>query len=111
MTTTLGALIKSRREETGQSQPQLAEHFGVPQGTISRWERDDGAPRDVQIPAIARWLGMDETVVVAARYEATRRRRAGESRTPLQQCRDELETMTERIRLLEAELRKRSRIQ
>ncbi len=108
MPTTLGALIKSRREETGQSQPEVAEHLGVPQGTISRWERDGGAPRDEQVPRLATWLGVDAGTVIAARYEGARMRRAGENRTPLQQCRDELGVMTERIRLLEAELRKRS---
>ncbi len=109
MPTTLGALIKSRRDQTGQSQPQVAEILGVPQGTISRWERDGGAPRDAQVPPLAEWLGVDDAAVIAARYEGAKMRRAGENRTPLQQCRDELESALERVRLLEADLRKRSR--
>ena len=50
---TMAEVISSRRKELGLTQKDLAERLNVSDKTVSRWERDDGAPDLSVIPVIA----------------------------------------------------------
>ena len=50
---TIGGLIAALRKANGMTQKELAERLNVSDKTISRWERDDGAPDLSVIPVIA----------------------------------------------------------
>lgn len=50
---TIGSLIAALRKANGMTQKELAERLNVSDKTISRWERDDGAPDLSAIPVIA----------------------------------------------------------
>lgn len=108
MPPTLGELMKSHRTRPGSkiTQAGLGERLGVPQATISRWEKNENGPEDQFIPAIAAWLGADEPTVIAARYEGARQRREGGGKSDLVRCYEQLDEALVRIRTLEAELRR-----
>ncbi len=55
---TIGAFIAALRKANGMTQKDLAERLNVSDKTISRWERDDGAPDLSAIPAIAEIFGV-----------------------------------------------------
>lgn len=50
---TIGAFIAALRKANGMTQRELAEQLNVSDKTVSRWERDDGAPDLSLIPVIA----------------------------------------------------------
>ena len=50
---TIGGLIAALRKANGMTQKELAERLNVSDKTVSRWERDDGAPDLAVIPVIA----------------------------------------------------------
>lgn len=50
---TIGAFISALRKANGMTQRELAEKLNVSDKTISRWERDDGAPDLSAIPVLA----------------------------------------------------------
>lgn len=50
---TIGGFIAALRKANGMTQKDLAERLNVSDKTVSRWERDDGAPDLATIPAIA----------------------------------------------------------
>lgn len=50
---TMGGFIAALRKANGMTQKDLAEKLNVSDKTVSRWERDDGAPDLSVIPAIA----------------------------------------------------------
>ena len=50
---TIGGFIAALRKANGMTQKELAERLNVSDKTVSRWERDDGAPDLSVIPAIA----------------------------------------------------------
>ena len=50
---TIGSFIAALRKASGMTQKELAERLNVSDKTISRWERDDGAPDLSVIPVIA----------------------------------------------------------
>lgn len=50
---TIGGFIAALRKANGMTQKDLAERLNVSDKTISRWERDDGAPDLAVIPVIA----------------------------------------------------------
>ena len=50
---TIGGFISTLRKANGMTQKELAERLNVSDKTISRWERDDGAPDLALIPVIA----------------------------------------------------------
>ena len=50
---TIGGFIAALRKANGMTQKELAERLNVSDTTVSRWERDDGAPDLATIPAIA----------------------------------------------------------
>lgn len=55
---TIGGFIAALRKANGMTQKDLAERLNVSDKTISRWERDDGAPDLSAIPAIAEIFGV-----------------------------------------------------
>lgn len=50
---TIGSFIAALRKANGMTQKDLAEKLNVSDKTVSRWERDDGAPDLAVIPVIA----------------------------------------------------------
>lgn len=50
---TIGGFIAALRKANGMTQKDLAEKLNVSDKTVSRWERDDGAPDLAMIPVIA----------------------------------------------------------
>lgn len=50
---TTGGFIAALRKANGMTQKDLAERLNVSDKTVSRWERDDGAPDLAVIPVIA----------------------------------------------------------
>ena len=50
---TIGGFIAALRKANGMTQKDLAERLNVSDKTVSRWERDDGAPDLAVIPVIA----------------------------------------------------------
>ena len=50
---TIGGFIAALRKANGMTQRELAERLNVSDKTVSRWERDDGAPDLATIPVIA----------------------------------------------------------
>lgn len=55
---TIGGLIAALRKASGMTQKDLAERLNVSDKTVSRWERDDGAPDLSLIPVIAEVFGV-----------------------------------------------------
>ena len=55
---TIGGFIAALRKANGMTQKNLAERLNVSDKTVSRWERDDGAPDLAAIPAIAEIFGV-----------------------------------------------------
>lgn len=55
---TVGAFIAALRKANGMTQKDLAERLHVSDKTISRWERDDGAPDLSAIPVLAEIFGI-----------------------------------------------------
>ena len=51
---TIGGFISALRKANGMTQKDLAERLNVSDKTVSRWERDDGAPDLAVIPVIAK---------------------------------------------------------
>ena len=55
---TMGAFIAALRKAGGMTQRELAEKLNVSDKSVSRWERDDGAPDLSLIPVIAEVFGV-----------------------------------------------------
>ena len=55
---TIGSFIAALRKASGMTQKELAERLNVSDKTVSRWERDDGAPDLSAIPVIAEVFGV-----------------------------------------------------
>lgn len=55
---TIGGFIAALRRANGMTQRELAERLHVSDKTVSRWERDDGAPDLALIPVIAEIFGV-----------------------------------------------------
>lgn len=55
---TIGGFISALRKANGMTQKELANRLNVSDKTVSRWERDDGAPDLSIIPAIAEIFGV-----------------------------------------------------
>ena len=69
---TMGAFIAALRKASGMTQKELAEKLNVSDKSVSRWERDDGAPDLSLIPVIAEVFGVtcDELLRGERRTEA-----------------------------------------
>lgn len=55
---TIGAFLTALRKANGMTQKELAERLSVSDKTVSRWERDDGAPDLSAIPVLAEIFGV-----------------------------------------------------
>lgn len=55
---TLGGFLAALRKESGMTQKDLAERLNVSDKTVSRWERNDGAPDLAVIPVLAELFGV-----------------------------------------------------
>ena len=55
---TIGTFIATLRKANGMTQKDLAERLNVSDKTVSRWERDDGAPDLSLIPVVAEVFGV-----------------------------------------------------
>lgn len=55
---TMGSLIAALRRSNGMTQKDLAERLNVSDKTVSRWERDEGAPDLSAIPVLAEIFGI-----------------------------------------------------
>ncbi len=55
---TIGSFIATLRKANGMTQRDLAERLNVSDKTVSRWERDEGAPDLSLIPVIAELFGV-----------------------------------------------------
>ena len=55
---TIGGFIATLRRANGMTQKDLAERLNISDKTVSRWERDDGAPDLAVIPVIAEMFGV-----------------------------------------------------
>ena len=54
----MGGFMAALRKANGMTQKELAERLNVSDKTVSRWERDDGAPELSLIPVIAEIFGV-----------------------------------------------------
>ena len=55
---TMGGFLAALRRASGMTQKELAERLSVSDKSVSRWERDDGAPDLALIPVIAEVFGV-----------------------------------------------------
>lgn len=55
---TIGKFITALRKASGMTQRDLAERLGVSDKSVSRWERDEGAPDLSLIPVLAEIFGV-----------------------------------------------------
>lgn len=71
---TMGSFIAALRRASGMTQKELAEKLNVSDKSVSRWERDDGAPDLSLIPVIAEIFGVtcDELLRGERKPEADR---------------------------------------
>lgn len=76
---TIGSFISALRRASGMTQREFAERLNVSDKTVSRWERDEGAPDLTLIPVIAEIFGVtcDELLRGERRSPEERRPTAG----------------------------------
>lgn len=80
---TIGGFIAALRKANGMTQKDLAERLNVSDKTVSRWERDDGAPDLAAIPAIAEIFGVTcDELLRGERKSPTERAEAAEEAEP-----------------------------
>ena len=98
---TMGSFIAALRKANGMTQKDLAEKLNVSDKSVSRWERDEGAPDLSLIPVIAEVFGItcDELLRGERRPESQRQEPVAEE--PLTPKADK-----QRQRLLKAALTK-----
>ena len=76
---TIGGFIAALRKANGMTQKDLAERLNVSDKTVSRWERDDGAPDLAVIPVIAEIFGVTcDELLRGERKSPTERAEASE---------------------------------
>ncbi len=72
---TLGQALRSRRDELGRSQNEVAAELGTTQGNLSRWERDLTEPREIDsYRVVARFLDVDLATLAVLIAESARQR-------------------------------------
>jgi len=80
---TIGGFIAALRKANGMTQRELAERLNVSDKTVSRWERDEGAPDLSAIPAIAEIFGVTcDELLRGQRKSPAERESAGEGFEP-----------------------------
>lgn len=98
---TIGGFIAALRKANGMTQKDLAERLNVSDKTVSRWERDDGAPDLAAIPAIAEIFDVTcDELLRGERKSPTERTEATEATPPTSK------TEKQRQRLLAVSLSK-----
>ena len=50
---TIGAFLSALRKANGMTQQEVADKLNVSNKTVSKWERDEGYPEIMMLPAIA----------------------------------------------------------
>ena len=84
---TIGGFIAALRKANGMTQKDLAERLNVSDKTVSRWERDDGAPDLAAIPVIAEIFGVTcDELLRGERKSPTERAEATEEAEPTQKA-------------------------
>lgn len=78
----IGTFIAALRKANGMTQRELAERLNVSDKTVSRWERDDGAPDLSLIPVIAELFGVTCDELLRGERKSSEARAAGESHDP-----------------------------
>lgn len=79
---TIGGFIAALRKANGMTQKELAERLNVSDKTVSRWERDDGAPDLAVIPIIAEIFGVTcDELLRGERKSPTERTESAEETT------------------------------
>ena len=63
---TMGSFLAALRRASGMTQKELAERLNVSDKSVSRWERDDGAPDLALIPVIAEVFGAEKALIKEA---------------------------------------------
>lgn len=72
---TLGQALRSRRDELGRSQGEVAAELGTTQGNLSRWERDLTEPREIDsYRVVAQFLDVDLATLAVLIAESARQR-------------------------------------
>ena len=66
---TMGSFLAALRRANGMTQKELAERLNVSDKSVSRWERDDGAPDLALIPVIAEVFGVTCDELLRGVYE------------------------------------------
>lgn len=94
---TMGGFLAALRRANGMTQRELAERLNVSDKSVSRWERDDGAPDLALIPVIAEVFGVTCD-------ELLRGERAAAGETPTRSAAHAEKTEKQRRRLLHASL-------
>ena len=56
--TTMGTMIAALRKERGMTQAELADHMGVTDKAVSKWERDLSCPDVASLPRLAEIFGI-----------------------------------------------------
>ena len=54
----IGLFIQSLRKEKGITQNELAEHFGISNKTVSKWECGDALPEIPLLKSLAEYYGV-----------------------------------------------------
>ena len=99
----IGELLRRRREELRQSDEQAAVDLGVGQSSFNRWRLGRIVPKDDMVPALAKWLDLDEDAVTLAISAARRNRSNDPDPTVLDELLDEVRQLRSEV----AELRER----
>lgn len=71
MSNTLGASIKTGRENLGLTQADLATRVGVSQQTIARWERGNSTPSPAALEKLSAIVGLEDVETRAAEERTT----------------------------------------
>lgn len=69
-TADIGSRITQAREAAGMTQQELAEHIGVRQEAVRRWERGSTSPRANRLDTIAGLLGVSISWLMIGRGDA-----------------------------------------
>ena len=79
---TLGGFIAALRKAAGMTQKDLAEKLNVSDKSVSRWERDEGAPDLSLIPVIAEVFGVTCDELLRGERQPEGRRESAENASP-----------------------------
>ena len=76
---TIGGFIAALRRANGMTQKELADRLNVSDKTVSRWERDEGAPDLSLIPVIAEVFGVTCDELLRGQRRSPAERTEGEA--------------------------------